>query len=93
MISLFFNNAPGSKDSKELLKTITEVGASEVFNSLTIQNLLDYKLKKVLPIGITILVFYVLWLVFQTFYPKWYIVLIFFVLQLVQEFIQLYGEW
>jgi hypothetical protein len=63
MISLLFNNAPGSQDSKDLLKAIADIEPNEAFNSETLQNLIRYKLMRVLPMGITMLISYIIWLV------------------------------
>ena len=64
MVSLFFNNAPGSQDSKDLLKAISDLEPNEIFNSETLQNMISYKLMRVLPTGITILISYLIWLAF-----------------------------
>ena len=76
---------PGSSLSLEFMKAVADLGESKVFNSHTMQKILQFKWKKVKWLGYTFSLVFCIYLAMITFIQKWWIVLMWFFIQVSIE--------
>jgi hypothetical protein len=84
------NSKIGEEKSINFLSDLISQGGNSNFESLAIQGLLDYKLSKLMPLAMTKLGMYFMYLLLMNLFDFTITILIFFVYQTIWKIIQLH---